>query len=285
MKTVNTISEARDEIAGWKEAGHSVGFVPTMGFLHEGHLELIRHAASENRRTAVSIFVNPTQFGPNEDFESYPRDLERDLELAKEAGADLVFAPAASEMYRGTPAVTMKAAARTDVLCGESRPGHFDGVVTVLTKLFHILQPDRAYFGKKDAQQVAVVKGLTDEFFFPLEIVPVETVRESDGLAKSSRNVFLTEDERMQAPKIYKALQAGQRNYEDGFHAESAKTEILRHLAEIEGGETDYAEILQYPELVPVTEQSREIIAAAAVKFSGARLIDNIIWTVNKGGN
>ncbi|AZB43310.1 pantoate--beta-alanine ligase [Bacillus sp. FJAT-42376] len=283
MIVVKKVSEAKEIVAGWKaENSRSLGFVPTMGYLHEGHLELMRRARKENEKVAVSIFVNPTQFGPNEDFESYPRDIERDLKLAEEAGADLVFTPEPDEMYGHAPYVTLKAAARTDVLCGKSRPGHFDGVVTVLTKLFHIIQPDRAYFGQKDAQQVAVIRGLVDEFFFPLDIVPVNTVREEDGLAKSSRNVFLTEAERKEAPKIYESLQAGYTFAKEANRsAEDIQNHILSLLREIKGAEMDYIEVLQYPELIPVTENSREIIAAAAVKFSGARLIDNLIWKVN----
>ncbi|MBS2969380.1 pantoate--beta-alanine ligase [Metabacillus sp. KIGAM252] len=281
MIIINKVHEAKEIVSAWKaEASGSLGFVPTMGYLHEGHLELIKKARADNAKVAVSIFVNPTQFGPNEDFETYPRDLERDLQLARMAGADLVFAPDPSEMYGHAPFVTMTAAARTNVLCGRSRPGHFDGVVTVLTKLFHIMQPDKAYFGKKDAQQVAVIKGLVDEFFFPLEIIPVDTVREEDGLAKSSRNVFLTADERMEAPKIYKSLKAGRLFSEkEKPGAEEIRSYILASLQDIKGAEVDYVEVLQYPELIPVTDQSSEIIAAAAVKFSGARLIDNLIWT------
>ncbi|MGD6815789.1 pantoate--beta-alanine ligase [Metabacillus sp. 84] len=284
MNVVSKVSEARKEIAAWKEFHQlSIGFVPTMGFLHEGHLELIKKARTENDKVVVSIFVNPAQFGPNEDYESYPRNLDRDLKLAQEAGADLVFTPDASEMYGPVPAVSLKASARTDVLCGKSRPGHFDGVVTVLTKLFNIIQPARAYFGKKDAQQAAVVKGLVDDLFFPIEIVPVETVREKDGLAKSSRNVYLTDTERQEAPKIYKSLLAGKNLFmEEKLSAEETKEYILSLLNEIQGAEVDYMEVLPYPELIPAAGQSKQMIAAAAVKFSGARLIDNIIWNLEE---
>jgi pantoate--beta-alanine ligase len=174
-----------------------------MGFLHEGHLTLIKKAKEQNDTVILSIFVNPTQFGPNEDFEKYPRDEQRDLTLAAKEGVDVVFLPSVDEMYPTFPTTKLTAIDRTNVLCGKSRPGHFDGVVTVLSKLFHITMPDRAYFGLKDAQQVAVTKGLIEDYFFSIEIIGVETVREEDGLAKSSRNVYLTEKEREQAPHLY----------------------------------------------------------------------------------
>ncbi|MCD7033394.1 pantoate--beta-alanine ligase [Metabacillus sp. GX 13764] len=277
MIKAEKIAELTAAIRKWKEEGKSIGFVPTMGFLHEGHLSLIKKAKSENDAVVVSIFVNPLQFGPNEDFEAYPRSMERDLAVSEDAGADLVFAPDAGEMYKGKPAAAITVTNRVDVLCGKSRPGHFDGVAAVLTKLFHLTQPDRAYFGMKDAQQVAVVKGLVDEFYFPLEIVPVETVRESDGLAKSSRNVYLTEQERAEAPHLQKALQKAAEMAEAGeWDAAKLENQIKDYLNTHTTAEIDYAEVLSYPELAPPAEESKEIILAAAIKFSKARLIDNI---------
>lgn len=277
MIKAESIAELTAVIRKWKKEGKSIGFVPTMGFLHEGHLTLINQAKSENDAVVISIFVNPLQFGPNEDFDAYPRSMERDLQVSESAGADLVFAPDAKEMYKGEPAAAITVTKRVNVLCGKSRPGHFDGVAAVLTKLFHLTQPDRAYFGMKDAQQVAVVKGLVDEFYFPLEVVSVETVRESDGLAKSSRNVYLTEQERAEAPHLQKALQKAAKMAAAG-ERDAGKLEghIKDYLSTHTTAEIDYAEVLSYPELAPPAEDSKEIILAAAIKFSKARLIDNI---------
>ena len=196
MEVVYTKKALRDKINGYKRDGKTIGFVPTMGFLHEGHLSLFRKAKETSDIVVASIFVNPTQFGPNEDFDSYPRDFERDKQLAEDTGVDILFHPEVSEMYSDEDMVQLTVTKRTNILCGKSRPGHFDGVVTILTKLFNIVTPDYAFFGKKDAQQVAVVNGLINTFQFPITIVHCEIVRESDGLAKSSRNVKLSESEK-----------------------------------------------------------------------------------------
>jgi len=207
MRQITDISQLKEAIRQYQSEGKSVGFVPTMGFLHEGHLTLADKARQENDAVVMSIFVNPAQFGPNEDFEAYPRNIERDAALAENAGVDILFTPDAHDMYPGEKNVTIHVERRTDVLCGRSREGHFDGVAIVLTKLFNLVQPTRAYFGLKDAQQVAVVDGLISDFFMNIELVAVDTVREEDGLAKSSRNVYLTAEERKEAPKLYQALQ------------------------------------------------------------------------------
>lgn len=276
MKTVTTIKELKQIIKNHKKENRTIGFVPTMGFLHEGHLSLMKKAREENDLLVVSIFVNPLQFGENEDFDSYPRDMERDSNLTKGEGADYLFAPSAAEMYPDEPSVAMKVVKRTNVLCGKSRPGHFDGVAEILTRLFHLVQPDRAYFGMKDAQQVAVISGLIEDFHFPVELVPVETVREADGLAKSSRNVNLLEEERAQAPEIYKALKNGAELLASGHSPEHAADLVKKRIEDRTAGEIDYVEVYSYPELQPFQEAKGTIILAAAVKFSKARLIDNI---------
>ena len=279
MKVVNTITELQELIKHEKSQHHSIGLVPTMGFLHEGHRALLKRAREENEMIVLSVFVNPLQFGPNEDLANYPRDFDRDQKVAEEVGVDILFHPSVQEMYPNELSITMQVHKRTNVLCGKSRPGHFDGVVTVLTKLFHLVQPNKVYFGKKDAQQVAVVDSLVNDLNFPLQIVAVDTVRENDGLAKSSRNVYLTEEERAEAPILYRSLQrglelirAGEKNPEsvisciaDMIHAETT-------------GEVDYVSMLSYPNLEKVELINGDYIIALAVKFSKARLIDNVIF-------
>lgn len=283
MQLIETIHEMQQIVIKLKKQSLKIGFVPTMGFLHEGHLNLIKKAKSENDITVISIFVNPLQFGPKEDLSSYPRDFDRDYQLAKSEGVDFLFYPSVSEMYPSEPSVLVTVTDRTDVLCGRSRPGHFNGVATVLTKLFHITLPDKAYFGLKDAQQVAVVDGLINDFHFPIELVPVETIREEDGLAKSSRNVYLSEKEREEAPTLYKSLLhakqkivSGEREYNQIIS--SMKTYIQENTT----GIVDYIEIYSYPQLKPVTGLEQKLIIALAVKFSKARLIDNIIIQLNE---
>ncbi|MDZ5473231.1 pantoate--beta-alanine ligase [Bacillus sp. 31A1R] len=283
MITITTIKEMQAFVLEKKEQQVSVGFVPTMGYLHEGHRSLMKKARQENDLLVLSIFVNPLQFGPNEDLESYPRDFDRDAEIAKAEGVDVIFFPSAEEMYGRYSSVQVNVKERTDVLCGKSRPGHFDGVATVLTKLFNIVLPNRAYFGLKDAQQVAVVHGLVSDFHFPIEIVPVETVREEDGLAKSSRNVYLSDKERKEAPILYKSLLMAKEKVQSGLTDE---IKIISEMKEmIEGrssGKVDYIEIYSYPELKKVEPLEGKIIIALAVKFNKARLIDNIIFSVNE---
>lgn len=277
MKIVNRIDELRRLLSEEKTNGKTIGFVPTMGYLHAGHLSLIHAARKENEIVVISIFVNPLQFGPNEDFDQYPRDIERDEALAREAGADYLFYPTVAEMYGEQPMVTVKVHERTDSLCGKSRPGHFDGVATVLTKLFNIVGPTRAYFGMKDAQQVAVVEGLIQDFNFPIELVGVEIKREEDGLALSSRNVNLTADERAEAVHISKALFKIKEAIDNGVTPETAIAEGRGYLQGHITGTIDYLEGLSYPELKPITSVSEKMIVAAAVQYSKVRLIDNVI--------
>ena len=199
MKVVKTVKEVREIVSAWRKEGLSVGLVPTMGYLHEGHQSLIRKSASQNDRTVVSVFVNPIQFGPNEDLEAYPRDLNRDMQKVEEAGGDLIFNPEPEEMYPGHFTSFIDTTETTELLCGAVRPIHFRGVCTVVGKLFNIVQPDRGYFGQKDAQQLATIKRFVRDLNFPIEIIPCPIVREEDGLAKSSRNTYLNPEERQAA--------------------------------------------------------------------------------------
>ncbi|MGG0449471.1 pantoate--beta-alanine ligase [Priestia megaterium] len=281
MKVITTIKDMHQEMKKEKQLGHSIGFVPTMGYLHEGHATLLGAARTENEVVVLSIFVNPTQFGPNEDFDTYPRDFERDERVAKEANVDYLFYPSVEEMYKSSRSVAITVTDRVDVLCGQKRPGHFDGVATVLTKLFHIVTPDRAYFGKKDAQQVAVVDGLIEDFNFPVELRAVDTVREADGLAKSSRNVYLADKEREEAPVLFKSLQSALQLLESGEkHVEIIKQTIRKEIEQYTSGKVDYIEVYTYPELKPIKQAAGKIIVALAVQFSKARLIDNVIVDV-----
>ncbi|BCB04506.1 pantoate--beta-alanine ligase [Bacillus sp. KH172YL63] len=281
MNIIKEITHLQKEIGHLKKKGASIGFVPTMGFLHEGHLTLVKEARSNHDVVVMSIFVNPLQFGPNEDFDRYPRDVERDSRLAAESGVDILFIPEVEGIYPGVQSIVMNVKERVGVMCGRKREGHFDGVVTVLTKLFHLVQPDSAYFGLKDAQQVAVVEGLVSDYFFPVEIIRVPTIRESDGLAKSSRNVYLSEEERAEAPCIYKSLvkakmqiEAGERNPSDIISM------ITSYIHDHTSGIIDYIEVHSYPELKSLNELKGDVIIAMAVQFKHARLIDNIIISV-----
>ncbi|MDU9689800.1 pantoate--beta-alanine ligase [Priestia aryabhattai] len=281
MKVITTIKDMQQEMKKEKQLGHSIGFVPTMGYLHEGHATLLGAARTENEVVVLSIFVNPTQFGPNEDFDTYPRDFERDERVAKEANVDYLFYPSVEEMYKSSRSVAITVTDRVDVLCGQKRLGHFDGVATVLTKLFHIVTPDRAYFGKKDAQQVAVVDGLIEDFNFPVELRAVDTVREADGLAKSSRNVYLTDKEREEAPVLFKSLQTALQLLESGEkHVEILKQTIRKEIEQHTSGKVDYIDVYTYPELKTIKQPAGKIILALAVQFSKARLIDNVIVDV-----
>jgi pantoate--beta-alanine ligase len=281
MRVITTIKEMQEEIKKLKEQSKSIGFVPTMGFLHEGHLTLLNKARVENDTVVLSIFVNPLQFGPTEDFSTYPRDFARDQSLAECEGADIIFYPSVEEMYPHSSSVRVVVHERTDVLCGKSRPGHFDGVATVLTKLFNIVMPTRAYFGIKDAQQVAVVEGLLSDFNFPIELIAVDIVREEDGLAKSSRNVNLLPEERSEAVVLYKSLTAAKEAIEAGERSPQTIRNLVSEMIRSETqGQIDYVEIYSYPQLKEIDNLEGTCIIALAVKFSKVRLIDNIILTV-----
>jgi pantoate--beta-alanine ligase len=281
MIVITTKNELVQKISEIKNDNKTIGFVPTMGFLHDGHVKLLEEARKANDFVVLSIFVNPLQFGPNEDFDSYPRNARKDEEIAKLAGVDLIFAPSVLEMYPKKPTYTVTVGSRVNVLCGRSREGHFDGVATVLTKLFNLIEPNRAYFGMKDAQQVAVVDGLITEFNYPIDLVTVPTVREEDGLAKSSRNVYLSENERSQATVIYKSLVMAKQKINQGMRdKEEIKSFISSLISNESDGIIDYVEILSYPELDEIEIMNGKIIIAIAVKFTKARLIDNITFEV-----
>lgn len=276
---LNTISQLNSIVHQAKKEGKSIGLVPTMGFLHEGHLALASAAKEENELVIMSIFVNPTQFGPNEDFQTYPRDLKRDAHLAESAGVDIVFAPSVEEMYPEDGGITIKAGRQSEILCGASRPGHFDGVLQVVTKLFNIAQPTRAYFGQKDAQQVAIIQTMVRDYNFPLEIRSLPIVREADGLAKSSRNVYLTEQERAEAPAIYEAMTLAKEEFLVNRNAKSAIELASNHITRNSSGKIDYIELLSYPDLKEVTEGTNHFLLASAVYIGKTRLIDNIIFS------
>ncbi|MFZ2463266.1 MAG: pantoate--beta-alanine ligase [Caldibacillus thermoamylovorans] len=284
MKIIWTVEEMSNISGQCLQNNQTIGFVPTMGYLHEGHLTLMRRAKEENNIVVASVFVNPLQFGPNEDYDAYPRDLQRDERLAKSVGVDYLFCPTVQEMYPDEMTVEIKVKKRVDVLCGRKRVGHFDGVATVLVKLFSIIRPHHVYFGLKDAQQVAVVDGLIKDLNLPITLRPVETVREEDGLAKSSRNVNLTEAERQEAPFLYQSLvEAKERIFAGERDPDVIIAGIIQFLQNKVNGKIDYVEIYSYPELKPQTRLTGKIIIAIAVQFSKARLIDNIILEL-KGG-
>ncbi len=275
MKIIRSVQTMMKEVAN---VNKKIGFVPTMGFLHEGHLSLVKEAKQENDIVVMSIFVNPLQFGPNEDFEQYPRDEQQDAEVAEQHGVDILFLPTVDDMYPKEMGIKMTINQGTDVLCGRSRPGHFDGVITVLTKLFHIVQPNNAYFGLKDAQQFAVVNTLVTQLDFPVQLVGLPTVREGDGLAKSSRNVYLSEIERKEATSLYLGLKLGQKLIVDGIkNPATIITEVKKFISNNTSGKIDYIELLSFPNLKSITTINQQVILAVAVKFSNARLIDNII--------
>ena len=255
----------------------TIGFVPTMGYLHEGHLSLVEAAKAENDLVVMSIFVNPTQFGPNEDLDRDPRDVERDEALAREAGVDVLFYPTTETMYPLDMArVTVRTGA--DVLCGASRPGHFDGVLTVVSKLFNLVRPTRAYFGLKDAQQVALIEGYVRDYFVPVEIRRCAIIREPSGLAKSSRNVYLSDVEKTDASEINRALTDAYDALEDGEPLRDVMARLEERLQTIPNSMIDYVEVKDYPTLTEATSASTELLIAVAVQFERARLIDNVIW-------
>ncbi len=255
-----------------------MGLVPTMGALHEGHLSLIRQARAECAFVVVSIFVNPTQFGPRDDLSRYPRDLSRDLVLAAGAGADLVFAPPDDEMYLPGHSTWVDVEGLSEGLCGAARPGHFRGVCTVVTKLLNLCRPDRAYFGQKDAQQLAVIKRMARDLNMGVDIVACPIVREPDGLAMSSRNVYLTPEQRAQAPSLWRSLTLAEEMVGEGEHDAAALERAVRSVvAEVYLGEVEYVSVVDADNLTPVATVSGECLVALAVRFGTTRLIDNIV--------
>ncbi|WP_323707050.1 pantoate--beta-alanine ligase [Mammaliicoccus vitulinus] len=277
-KVVEYVKDMMDIASTYRSQGKTIGLVPTMGALHDGHLKMMKQSIEENDVTAVSIFVNPLQFGPNEDFDDYPRPFASDLEKLKQIGVDYVFHPTVEEMYPGKLEMTITVGHLAQVLEGKKRPGHFDGVVTVVNKLFNIIQPTKAYFGKKDAQQLAIIEKMVEEFNHAVHIVPIDIVREADGLAKSSRNIYLTDEERKEAVHLSKSLELAQQLYDQGErNSEVLINEITQYLQNHVSGEIVEVAIYSYPELEEQVTISGQIFISLAVKFSQARLIDNII--------
>ncbi|MCT4605963.1 MAG: pantoate--beta-alanine ligase [Marinisporobacter sp.] len=277
MFIVETVKEIRKIIKKEKREGKKIGLVPTMGYLHEGHLSLIKKAKEENDFVVVSVFVNPTQFGEGEDYESYPRELERDSNLAKSAGADILFHPFVGEMYPNGYNTYVETYKVTEKLCGASRPGHFRGVTTVVCKLFNIVAPHRAYFGQKDAQQVVVIKQMVRDLNMDIEIIPCPIVREKDGLALSSRNTYLNEEERraglILSKSLFKAKEMIENGERDGL---KIKDFIVKNIQGEPLANIDYIEVVNSENLESMKKLEQEILIALAVKFGNTRLIDNM---------
>jgi len=283
MKIAETIQEVREQVNEWRKQGLSVGLVPTMGYLHEGHKSLIDCAVAENDRVVVSVFVNPMQFGPKEDLASYPRDLDRDAAICESAGAALVFHPEPSEMYHNDFSSFVDMNTLTRGLCGKTRPTHFRGVCTVVCKLFNIVMPDKAYFGQKDAQQLAVIRHMVSDLNFGIEIVGCPIVREEDGLAKSSRNTYLSDEERKAALILSKSLMKGKALLEAGeTDAAKLRTVIANTLDTEPLAKVDYVEVVDWGTLEPIETIDGSVLTAIAVYIGKTRLIDNFIWQKEK---
>jgi len=279
MKLVHTVAELREEVAAAKAQGLTIGLVPTMGALHEGHASLIKAANMENDFVVVSVFVNPTQFGPNEDLDAYPRTLEADCKLAESMGANVVFAPAPKEMYPSEDATWVEVTGEiTKVLCGRTRPIHFRGVQTVVLKLFHIVTPDRAYFGQKDAQQLAVIRRMVKDLNVDTRIIGCPIIREADGLAKSSRNTYLNAEERQAALVLSRSLKAGKALVDAGeTRACVIKSAITAEIEKEPLARIDYVDVVDFDTITPVEKLEGSILVAIAVYIGKTRLIDNFI--------
>ena len=277
-KVITKINEMQSIVKQYQREGKTIGFVPTMGALHDGHLTMMKQSVSENDLTVISIFVNPLQFGPNEDFDAYPRQLDDDVDAVKKLNVDYVFHPSVDEMYPEELGVHLKVGHLAQVLEGAQRPGHFEGVVTVVNKLFNIVQPDYAYFGKKDAQQLAIVEKMVKDFNLPVHVIGIDIVREKDGLAKSSRNIYLTSEERREAKHLYQSLRLAKNLYEAGERdSNEIISQIAAYLNKNISGYIDDLGIYSYPNLIQQSKIHGRIFISLAVKFSKARLIDNII--------
>ena len=277
MQVTKTVKETREIVKAWKKEGLTVGLVPTMGFLHEGHASLIKRAREENDRVVVSVFVNPTQFGPNEDLEAYPRDFERDSTLCESIGADLIFHPEPEDMY-DSPCAYVSIEKLSDNLCGKTRPIHFRGVCTVVSKLFNIVSPDRAYFGQKDAQQLAIIKKMVKDLNFDIEIVGCPIIREEDGLAKSSRNTYLNTEERKAALCLSKSVAKGQEIIREGMSAEELLKEMKMVIEAEPIAVIDYVSAVDALTMEHVDIIDRPVLVAMAVYIGKTRLIDNFSW-------
>ena len=279
MQVTTTVEETRKLVKNWKKEGKTIGLVPTMGFLHEGHASLIRRCREENDIVVVSDFVNPTQFGPTEDLEAYPRDFERDSELCESLGADLIFHPEPKDMYHD-PHAYVSIDTLSDTLCGKTRPIHFKGVCTVVSKLFNIVAPDRAYFGQKDAQQLAIIRKMVQDLNFDIQIVGCPIIREEDGLAKSSRNTYLSAEERKAALCLSRAVKTGQEAICKGIKAEEILSK-MRAVIEAEPlAKTDYVSMVDALDMQPVESVEKDVLVAMAVYIGKTRLIDNFSYEV-----
>lgn len=277
MQIARTVEEAKQITRAWKRNGETIGLVPTMGYLHEGHASLIERARKENDRVVVSVFLNPTQFAPNEDLESYPRDFDRDCALCEKIGADLVFHPEPEEMYHD-PHAFVNIDLLSSTMDGAARPIHFRGVCTVVSKLFNIMQPDNAYFGQKDAQQLAIVKKMAADLNFDVKVNGCPIVREADGLAKSSRNTYLSAEERAAAPILFKAIQKGQEIIEPGMRAADLEAAMKDVLASEPLANTEYVTAVDALTMQSVETIDRDVLVAMAVRIGATRLIDNFSY-------
>lgn len=284
MKLVRTVKEVRNCVKPLKERNKKIGLVPTMGFLHDGHLSLIKKAREENDFVIVSVFVNPTQFGPNEDLDNYPRDLESDFKKCEEAGADILFAPDADEMY-DNHRTYINVEELTSQLCGVTRPTHFRGVCTIVTKLFNISKADRAYFGEKDAQQLAVIKKMVKDLNFDIEIIGCPIVREKSGLAKSSRNKYLTKEQREDAVCLYRAIEKAKSIMHKGIAAEEVVAAMKEVIEEVDYAKIDYIQVVDTEFLQPVDTVEKDVLVTMAVYMGNARLIDNFTFEVKDAEN
>ena len=278
MQIAYTVKEVREQVKAWRKEGLSVGLVPTMGYLHEGHASLIKKAVEDNDRVVTSIFVNPTQFAPTEDLEAYPRDMEKDSKLCETLGVDLIFHPEPEEMYAPDFCTWVDMDVLSKTLCGKSRPIHFRGVCTVVSKLFHIVTPDRAYFGQKDAQQLAIIRRMVRDLNMDIEIVGCPIVREEDGLAKSSRNTYLNEEERKAALILSQSIFLGQKMVQEGeTDAAKIKAAMVEKIQSESLARIDYVEIVDGLSMQPVDTVQSPTLAAIAVYIGKTRLIDNFI--------
>lgn len=277
MKVSKTVDEVRLITKQWRAEGYTVGLVPTMGYLHEGHGSLIERCRKENDKVIVSIFVNPTQFGANEDLGAYPRDFERDKDLCEKLGCDLIFHPEPSEMYVD-PHAYVNINGLSDYLCGKSRPVHFKGVCTVVSKLFNIVHPHNAYFGEKDAQQLAIIKKMVKDLNFDVNVVGCPIVREEDGLAKSSRNAYLSEEERKSALCLSRAIKKGQEIIKNSKKASEVIDAMKAIVNEEKDAKIDYIEVVDAVTMQPISEIKGNVLVAMAVYIGKTRLIDNFTW-------
>lgn len=279
MRIETTVNAVKEQVKAWKAEGLSIGFVPTMGYLHEGHGSLIKAARAGNDKVVVSIFVNPMQFGPKEDLASYPRDLEKDSALCESLGADLIFHPEPSEMYHDNFSSYVDMTGLTEELCGLSRAGHFRGVCTVVNKLFNIVQPDRAYFGQKDAQQLAIIKHMVEDLNMNLEIIGCPIIREEDGLAKSSRNTYLSAEERKAALVLSRSINLGRKMVEDGETNTAVIIKAMKDLINEEPmARIDYVKAVDGLTISQIDKVQKPMLVAIAVYIGTTRLIDNFIW-------